>query len=413
MEERNRLKVWHGLLASVIVLLFMIFGGIPMYAIFGEVGGYLAGIVVALIALLFVWLTKTKVSEAFPVALPPVRQFFAAVAMFVGLFFLNAAVGLLQAQLIPGFYERQADISGMVRTLSPFAAILLVAVQPAICEEFFCRGFLVAAFRKLKHEWLIILVTALFFGAMHLDLYSFLPTAIMGAFFAFLALRTKSLLIPMILHFGNNALSVVLSYGGDAASEGASTLSTLSCPMLISYLLFYLGISLFFLWFGGRWFAGKKLLSKSGLIAFIVASLLTTAGVISMMVHSMELLVNEVETVSYTEEIAYEMPLSLEEGVYGFSVVAEAEDPVRIAIKRGDEFLVSTECRTVQSLSQTLMLEKGDYVVAVLSEEGQVLDGGTVTVSVMILKTTVVLSPMETETETGTRTSIEAVSRDV
>jgi len=407
VEEKNRLKIWHGLLASGIVILFMIFGGIPMYAIFGEVGGYLAGIVVALIALLFVCLTKTKASEVFPMALPPVRQFFAAVAMFVGVYFLNAAIGLLQAQIIPNFYERQSDISGMVRTLSPAVAVLLVAVQPAVCEEFFCRGFLVAAFRKLKHEWMIILVTSVFFGALHLDLYSFLPTAVIGAFFAFLALRTGSLLLPMILHFANNAFSVVLAYGSDATSEGASVLSSLSAPMLISYLLFYLGIALFFLWFGGRWFSGKKIFCKSGLIAFILSALLSTVGVFLMVVGSMELLVNDEKTIPYTDKIAYELPLTLEEGIYGFSVIAEADDPVRIAIKRGDEFLVSTEYRGTQSLSQTLVLEKGEYVVAVLSEEGQVLDGGNATVSIMILKTTVGV-PL-TETETGTETDTDTV----
>ena len=195
MEERNRLKPWHGIVASFLVIVFMLFGGILLYAAFGEIGGYLAGVVVALIGLAFVLLTKTKFSEAFPFALPSVREFFAAVILFIGIFFLNGAIGVLQAQVIPDFYGRQSGIMDMVRTLSPAVAILLVAVQPAICEEFFCRGFLVAAFRKLKHEWLIILVTAVFFGAIHLDLYSFLPTAIMGAAFAFIAFS-----YPFIFH---------------------------------------------------------------------------------------------------------------------------------------------------------------------------------------------------------------------
>ncbi len=388
MEERNRLKLWHGIAASLLVILFMLFGGTLMYAVFGEIGGYLAGIMVAVIGFAFVLLTKTKFSEVFPFALPSVREFFAAVVLFVGVFFLNGAIGVLQAQIIPNFYDRQAGISDMVRTLSPIVAVLLVAVQPAICEEFFCRGFLVAAFRKLKHEWLIVLVTAVFFGAIHLDFYSFLPTAIMGATFAFIALRTQSLLIPMILHFGNNALSVVLAYAsGEAVSDSAETIQSLSIGMLLSYLAFYLGLALFFLWFGGRWFCGKKLLTKSGLAVFIVAAILVTFGYGFMLVNAMkDIVVFKTETVVYTETINYEIPLTLEAGEYAFTVVATGDDPLRIAIKQGDDDLVSTAYHTFQQLDQTLTLEEGSYTIVILSEEGRTLDGGTLTASVSVMR---------------------------
>ena len=387
MEERNRLKPWHGIVASFLVIVFMLFGGILLYAAFGEIGGYLAGVVVALIGLAFVLLTKTKFSEAFPFALPSVREFFAAVILFIGIFFLNGAIGVLQAQVIPDFYGRQSGIMDMVRTLSPAVAILLVAVQPAICEEFFCRGFLVAAFRKLKHEWLIILVTAVFFGAIHLDLYSFLPTAIMGAAFAFIALRTQSLLIPMMLHFGNNALSVVLAYaGGEAVSDSAETIQSLSLGMLLSYLAFYLGLALFFLWFGGRWFCGKKLLTKSSLAVFIVAAILITFGYGLILINSMDMVAFKTETVTYAEAIHYEIPLTLEAGEYAFSVVATAADPIRIAIKQGDDYLVSTAYNTSQQLAQPLTLAEGTYSIVILSEEGTVLEGGTVTVAVSVMR---------------------------
>jgi membrane protease YdiL (CAAX protease family) len=387
MEVRNRLKPWHGIVASLLVIAFMLFGGSLLYAVFGEIGGYLAGTIVALIGLAFVLLTKTKFSEAFPFALPSIRQFFAAVALFVGVFFLNGAIGVLQAQVIPDFYDRQAGISDMVRTLSPAVAILLVAVQPAICEEFFCRGFLVAACRKLKHEWLIILVTALFFGAIHLDLYSFLPTAIMGAAFAFIALRTKSLLIPMMLHFGNNALSVVLAYaGGEAVSDSAETIQSLSLGMLLSYLAFYLGLALFFLWFGGRWFCGKKLLTKSSLAIFIVAAILITFGYGLILINTMDMVAIKTETVTYAEAIHYEIPQTLEAGEYAFSVVATAADPIRIAIKQGDDYIVSTAYNTSQQLAQPLTLAEGTYSIVILSEEGTVLEGGTVTVAVSVMR---------------------------
>ena len=38
MEERNRLKPWHGIVASLLVIVFMLFGGVLLYAAFGEDG---------------------------------------------------------------------------------------------------------------------------------------------------------------------------------------------------------------------------------------------------------------------------------------------------------------------------------------------------------------------------------------
>jgi hypothetical protein len=182
-------------------------------------------------------------------------------------------------------------------------------------------------------------------------------------------------------------LSVVLAYaGGEAVSDSAETLQGLSIGMLLSYLAFYLGLALFFLWFGGRWFLGNKLLTKSCVAVFIVAAILITFGYGFILVSSMDMIAFKSEAVTYAETIAYEIPLTLKAGQYAFSVVAMAEDPIRIAVKQGDNYLVSTEYNTSAQLAQPLTLEEGSYTIVVLSEEGRTLDGGTLTVSVSVMR---------------------------
>ena len=390
MDEKNRLKPWHGVVASLCVIVFMLFGGSLMYMAFGEIGGYLAGLVVAGIGLLVVLLTKTKPSCIFPFSLPPVRQFLGAAALFVGIFFLNSAVGMIQSQWIPNFSDRQNEISSMVRSLPPVVALLLIAVQPAVCEELFCRGFLVAAFCKWKHEGLIIFVTALFFGAMHLDLYSFIPTAIMGAFFAFLALRTHSLLFPMIFHFCNNAFSIVMAYGAEeVASNSTTALQELSVGIVVSFTCLYLGLALCFLWIGYRLFSRKRIFTKSSLIVFLLVAILVVVGYASAVLQSMRTVINQEEAIPYTESIQEEIPLIAEDGMHAFSVVAEAEDPVRICIQQGDEVLVDTvSYEKTQILAQSLFLTAGEYRIVILSEEGAELLGGTLKVRVLVVENT-------------------------
>ncbi len=387
MDEKRQLTSWHGILATILALLFMLFGGELMYSLFGNVGGMLAGLVLAVLGLIFVIATRTKISDAVPLKLPPIRQFFASVGIMVGVVFLNAVISLILAQVIPDFSARQDGINTMVTSMSPFMAILLVALQPAICEEFFCRGFLAASFRDLKSEGAVIFLTSLIFGCLHMDLYAFLPTALMGAAFAFIALRTQSLLIPMILHFGNNALSVVIAYLS-AGSDGASAVSLdgLSVPSLVCYCVFYLGIALLFLWFNLRWFLKKTFITKSCLIVLIVASVMITFGFGALMVTSMDLSFSESQTLDYSEKIDCTVPLTLEEGNYSITVTVMSDDPVRVVLMQGLEYLQQTDYAKRNSLTFAGVLKGGDYQIAFYSEEGAEIDAGQITYSIMAVR---------------------------
>ncbi len=387
MNNKRNLNSWHGVLATVLALLFMLFGGWFMHALFGRLGGMLAGTVLALIGLVFLLITRTRITEAIPMQLPPVRQFFASIGIMIGITCLNGAISVALAQVIPDYAARETAIDSMVTSMSPFAAILLVAVQPAICEEFFCRGFLVRAFRDLKSEGAVIFLTSLIFGCLHMDLYAFLPTALMGAAFAFIALRTKSLLIPIILHFGNNALSVVISYLSVKSDEMASsTPGNTSIGILIFQILFYLGIALFFLWFSVRWFLEKKILTKSGLIVFILAAVMVVAGYVGTLAMSMEFVANEANVVAYTDKIDHAVPLTLEEGNYSIAVTAVADDSVRIVFFQGKELLEETDYRSEASLSFNGNLASGEYSVSFMSKEGEEIDGGNLTYSIMVVR---------------------------
>lgn len=72
------------------------------------------------------------------------------------------------------------------------------------------RGFLFGSLRgKVKAHW-AVLVSAIIFGAFHMSLVKLIPTALLGMALAAAMLSCRSIYISMVLHFMNNAWSVLI-----------------------------------------------------------------------------------------------------------------------------------------------------------------------------------------------------------
>jgi len=88
--------------------------------------------------------------------------------------------------------------------------IILMLAAAAIVEEIIFRGFFINGLRLyLKSPTLIILLTALFFGFVHMDnegstLLSTVSAFIGGIMYAFAFIKTEKLWLPIGLHFSWN-----------------------------------------------------------------------------------------------------------------------------------------------------------------------------------------------------------------
>lgn len=97
----------------------------------------------------------------------------------------------------------------------PWALVLVAGcLLPGIGEEIFFRGFLGRGLVARGGLWWGMLWTSLLFAAIHLD-----PTQAVGILFIGIALQlvflsAKSLLVPILLHALNNALSFGLTKAG-------------------------------------------------------------------------------------------------------------------------------------------------------------------------------------------------------
>jgi sodium transport system permease protein len=91
------------------------------------------------------------------------------------------------------------------------AAYFVLAISPAICEEFVFRG---VVYGILSREWgarRAVIVSAALFAAFHLSVYRFVPVFIVGLALGAIAWRSGSLLPSMCLHATYNALNVAIA----------------------------------------------------------------------------------------------------------------------------------------------------------------------------------------------------------
>lgn len=94
-----------------------------------------------------------------------------------------------------------------------FFCLFIVAVIPAIGEEWIFRGILQKHLSKnLNNGHWAVWITAILFSAIHFQFEGFLPRMVMGAVLGYIFWWSGSLWLAVLAHFCNNAIQVVGYY---------------------------------------------------------------------------------------------------------------------------------------------------------------------------------------------------------
>ena len=115
--------------------------------------------------------------------------------------------------------------------------LVVLAVLPAIGEELLFRGIMQPMFYSATGSWhRAIWITAFVFSFIHFQFYGFLPRMLLGALFGYLYYWSGNLAIPILGHFMNNGLTVVLIYLNNQGKLGfdPEALPPAPLPMLIA-----------------------------------------------------------------------------------------------------------------------------------------------------------------------------------
>ena len=128
-------------------------------------------------------------------------------------------------------------------------AVLIIGVGPGIGEELWCRGFLGQGLVRRYGVVLGVFFTSFFFGLIHVDPCQGTMAMLMGLWLHYVYLTTRTIFIPMLLHFLNNALSVLAprwellqtldtKIGGLAPSVVVAALAGVVLLLLVGWALY-------------------------------------------------------------------------------------------------------------------------------------------------------------------------------
>ncbi|MEJ8554699.1 CPBP family intramembrane glutamic endopeptidase [Tepidibacter sp. Z1-5] len=110
---------------------------------------------------------------------------------------------------IPVNENIQAAFDKLLRyPIIAFASICIVA---PIYEELIYRGIILKGLSRKYNDKIGIIVSALLFAVMHMNLQQAINAFFIGVIFGYLYLKTKSIYISMFAHFINNGVGIIVS----------------------------------------------------------------------------------------------------------------------------------------------------------------------------------------------------------
>ncbi len=151
------------------------------------------------------------VRDVFSLRGAPWTAFVAAPLLGAGLVLpMSLGVVALQSKLIPAPESLFAQLTDPVEHLGLPPVLLLMAASPGIMEELVFRGAFLGLFRRVGTTRAAVVATSVFFALIHLSVFRFAPTFLVGAVFALVVVRTGSLFPAMLAHATYNALAITM-----------------------------------------------------------------------------------------------------------------------------------------------------------------------------------------------------------
>jgi hypothetical protein len=206
----------------------LLFGGQPKedtaglfrwFTLLGQIIGIL------LPTLLLVRLRTPRVAWFLRIKLPaPIEILVVVVAVFAlqqvlqGYLALQESIPLPQGvreivERVKDLFEETYRILVSAQSIPEFMfVVLIVAVVPALSEEFLFRGIVQRSMEVAAGGLRGAILAGVIFGAFHMNPFSLVPLIALGIFFGYLVYRSGNITLAVAAHFFNNFIACTASY---------------------------------------------------------------------------------------------------------------------------------------------------------------------------------------------------------
>ena len=183
-------------------------------------------VAIVLSSLIFFKTTDTPTKEIAPLKFE-IKYILIALLLAFGLMFSLGWVNEYTVKFLQLFGYQPREVGSYLPNLNGFnviPALIIIALLPAVLEEFLFRGNVFANLENGVGTWRAILLSGFCFSIFHGNpeqtVYQFLT----GCAYALLVSRAQSLLPAIIMHFINNATIIIFSACGGVDAVGNLTM---------------------------------------------------------------------------------------------------------------------------------------------------------------------------------------------
>jgi uncharacterized protein len=174
-------------------------------------------------SLLFFWIRKsTLIAEIGVRQFPDIRSVIVVTLTMIGsLYFVLYVYEWNKSLPLPTWAtslenDAEAKIKALISNTTAasfFINFVIMAILPAIGEEFIFRGILQNILISVSRKPLLAVIIASFvFSAIHLQFEGFIPRMILGFLLGYMYVITRNIWVPILGHLVNNAFQLILQY---------------------------------------------------------------------------------------------------------------------------------------------------------------------------------------------------------
>lgn len=253
--NRKKRKVWFALLPVIAIAAFFLLSNILSYgvlALFMNVlrmsanqfakFSYLAEVLVGIILIILFFavykvaflkdMPKEKTATNAKDALRSVAAGFGVSGVSYLWILLAERIPLLSSSLA-AMNRANAEMSGG----GVMGVILMAVIVAPLLEEVLFRGIVFRSMEKIRAGWIPVLLSAVIFGAYHMNLVQAVYATGMGIVAAVVYAKTRNLLYPILVHLANNLIGAIQSFAPSEAGITAINIFTVVMIIPMFYVI--------------------------------------------------------------------------------------------------------------------------------------------------------------------------------